>query len=218
MPIRLVFDDAAALNRALRQIGQGVRGDILQGLGNRLTRLAVRHVRQLTPAQQRTFREEPTRRMPAGTNIRSGWHSVVIQAVANNRYEALVRNSRFDDTPMGPVILWSLEGGAKGHRMPGRPPGLPYSWVDPRRRNRFQGRRQVGSLLLERFTRQGGSGRRVFTEGPINHPGHKPFRMVAKTRQHLQTISPLVAAVALQELAQRWANPFATITTSASVT
>jgi hypothetical protein len=209
---RMVFAGSKEAARAILFLSDGFRnGDLASGIGNALATEATHVISRLTPRLRQRSRSEYYPRTKRGfPALNRRWGYVVTEAVRGHRFAAIVQNAA-SFTPAGAIILLALEGGAKPHEI--EPVyAKVLAWREPAVRRRFLGRFErksdLGILDRESLKRQAPG--LVFWPGSratgVLHPGHKPFKMVQKTEQHMERVVVPIADLYLREIERVWAG------------
>lgn len=207
---KVVFNGADEAVKALARLQNALgAGDFVTALGRGISTEMERVLTRLTPTPRTRNRQPPTAR--GFPQLRRQWETVVTEHVPGLRFHAVVQN-RATLSAAGAIVMLALEGGAKPHEIdPVRAKAL--SWNSPSVRREYLGRftrKSDGATVeRERITRRG-QRTRVYWPGStatgVMHPGHKPFRMVAKAEQQLNYIVGPVTAVFAAEIERMWSG------------
>ena len=192
--------------RALQRVEKAIeRGTTT--IGSRLSGEALRVVVKLTPrARNRSRAEWSKRGKPA---VFKQWDRIE-QITARGTYAAVIRNTASLDGNIrgGLGMMLALEYGAKRHQIRAKSGGV-LSWLQAGAVHRFQGGQRSGSvtrgggIITETFERRKQKRGIVFTMA-VDHPGHKPFRMVARTRRQMQVTAGLMLRAFAEQLGREY--------------
>lgn len=205
--VRTVFKGVEETQDALLSLSRGIQGDLVSGLGIRLSNEATKVLAVLTPRLRQRSRSTSNPRTRRGfPPLHRGWRAIVTDRVAGIRYRALVQNIASNNAA-GQIILLALEGGAKPHDIDPVHARV-LAWRSPRTERRFLGRFESGGHLKDAEMARPGVGGIVFWPGTtrtgVRHPGHQPFAMVQKAFEHMDRISGPILAIFSSEVASVW--------------
>ena len=199
----VVHDTVADMKRAVDSLRKAIMArDLARSVGRSLTDSTLKTVVKFTPRAK--YRHDAYSSRRGGQPIAGDWGAQVLSSVKNQQFRALVSNAA-GNTEDGQTILLALEGGAKPHKMPAT--GVrdkPYIFAAESSRLKFMGRStSLNGIVFDRIQKRK-TGRGLVKADAINHPGHRPFRMVART---IAAMDPVAASLSLriaQEIESLW--------------
>lgn len=146
-------------------------GTLVLDIGRTLSSRTERVLRQLTPVQSDLSRVPPTSR--GFGRLVDQWETIE-HSSSSRSYSATVRN-RAANTPDGLAVLNSLESGARPHTIVPRQARF-LVWRQPGEFSYYGGRSEYPDVREIRNAAAGGGRIRAKI---VNHPGHRPFRILA---------------------------------------
>ena len=191
-----------ALTRLEKAITKGT-----STLGHRIAKEGERLVVKLTPRKRNRQRAPWSKRNKPP--IYKQWE-IAENLSQRGMYEAVIYNKARTKAMGGIALLGALEFGAPGHAISKPYPGL-LCWLQPRSMQLFEGGKREGRItrgggtVSESFSRRSAKRGYVYYRH-VDHPGHKPFRMVSRARRQLQVTAGIMLRAFGTELAQEYAG------------
>lgn len=187
--------NAKRLLVALVRLERAIKSGDSSAIGRKIAREGLSYIKRVTPTNKNSSGRLPGSRrgFPA---FRDQWE-VIEQLTIDTSYRGVIRNRALDSG--GEVALASIEFGARPHIIRPRQAGGMLKWHEPAGKRRFLGRRSDLANEIDRIPGRPGRVVDVFDVDPsderwvlahrVRHPGNRPFRMVAETREHLRRVS-----------------------------
>jgi len=193
MPVIVRVINAKRLLLALVRLERAIGTASATSIGRTLANEGLGFIKRVTPVNRSQGRLPGSRR--GYQPFRDQWE-VIEKITLDNHYQAVIRNQALDTG--GGIALASLEFGARPHRIPKHGYAM-MKWHQDGGRSRFGGRSSDLASEINRSSSRPGrvsdtldidsSDEAFVLARRVNHPGHKPYRMVAETREHLRRVS-----------------------------